>query len=96
VGALAVIWSLWLYRNDKVFNDKNLSLLQIIYRSVYGHLFRGWRIETYLQMSIQHWRRQRGILFPYMGGRIIYEFVHHHLLRRIIIALNDMYFAFLL
>jgi hypothetical protein len=27
VGAIAVIWSLWLCRNDKVFNDKNASLL---------------------------------------------------------------------
>jgi hypothetical protein len=33
VGALAVIWSLWLCRNDKVFNDKNSSLMQVIYRS---------------------------------------------------------------
>ena len=33
VGAIAVIWSLWLCRNDKVFNDKNSSLTQIIYRS---------------------------------------------------------------
>jgi hypothetical protein len=32
VGALVVIWSLWLCRNDKVFNDKNCSLLQGIYR----------------------------------------------------------------
>jgi hypothetical protein len=32
VGALAVIWSLWLRRNDKVFNDKNCSLLQVVYR----------------------------------------------------------------
>jgi hypothetical protein len=32
VGALAVIWSLWLCRNDKVFNDINCSLLQVIYR----------------------------------------------------------------
>jgi hypothetical protein len=32
VGALAVIWSLWLCRNDKKFNDKNYYLLQIIYR----------------------------------------------------------------
>ena len=31
VGAIAVIWSLWLCRNDKVFNDKNCSLLQVIY-----------------------------------------------------------------
>ena len=33
VGALAVIWSLWLCRNDKVFNDKNFSLMQVLYRS---------------------------------------------------------------
>ena len=33
VGALAVIWSLWLSRNDKVFNDKNSSLMQVIYRT---------------------------------------------------------------
>ena len=32
VGALAVIWSLWLCRNDKVFNDKSTSLMQVIYR----------------------------------------------------------------
>jgi hypothetical protein len=31
VGSLAVIWSLWLCRNEKVFNDTNCSLLQIIY-----------------------------------------------------------------
>jgi hypothetical protein len=29
---LAVIWSLWLCRNDKVFDDKNYSLLQVVYR----------------------------------------------------------------
>lgn len=32
VGALAVTWSLWLCRNDKVFNDKNSSLMQVIFR----------------------------------------------------------------
>jgi hypothetical protein len=32
VGAMALIWSLWLCRNDKVFNDKNCTLLQVIYR----------------------------------------------------------------
>jgi hypothetical protein len=34
MGALAVIWSLWLCRNDKGFNDKNYSLLQVIYRCI--------------------------------------------------------------
>ena len=33
VAAVAVIWSLWLCRNDNVFNDKNCSLMQVIYRT---------------------------------------------------------------
>jgi hypothetical protein len=32
VGEIALIWSLWLCRNDKVFDNKNTSLLQVIYR----------------------------------------------------------------
>ena len=32
VGAIAVIWSLWLCRNDKVFNDKDVSHMQVLYR----------------------------------------------------------------
>jgi hypothetical protein len=32
VGALFVLWSLWLCRNDKVFNDKLSSPLQAIYQ----------------------------------------------------------------
>ena len=40
VGAIAVLWSLWLCRNDKVFNDKNCSLLQVIYRCT--ALLRSW------------------------------------------------------
>ena len=32
IGMIAVIWSLWLCRNDKVFSDKNASLMQVIYR----------------------------------------------------------------
>jgi hypothetical protein len=34
VGAIAFIWSLWLCRNDKVFNNKNSSILQVIYRGI--------------------------------------------------------------
>ena len=32
MGAIAVIWSLWLCRNDKVFDDKNVSHLHVLYR----------------------------------------------------------------
>src|SRR3954471_336853 len=32
VGVLAVIWSLWLCRNDKIFSDKNFTCLQVLYR----------------------------------------------------------------
>jgi hypothetical protein len=32
VGAMALIWSFWLRRNDKVFDNKSSSLLQVIYR----------------------------------------------------------------
>jgi hypothetical protein len=34
VEAIAFIWSLWLCRNDKVFNDKQSSILQVIYRGI--------------------------------------------------------------
>jgi hypothetical protein len=37
---MALIWSLWLYRNDKVFNDKNCTPLQVIYRCTC--IFRIW------------------------------------------------------
>jgi hypothetical protein len=40
VGAVAVVWMLWLCRNDKVFNDKNSSLMQVIYRCT--ALLRSW------------------------------------------------------
>jgi hypothetical protein len=65
-------------------------------RSVCGHLFSGWRIETCLQRSVHDWRLRRGIFFPHMGGRIIFGLVLLQLLRRFTIARNDMYFAFYL
>jgi hypothetical protein len=34
VGAISFIWLLWLHRNDKVFNDKNSSILQVIYQGI--------------------------------------------------------------
>jgi hypothetical protein len=50
-------------------------------------------VETYLRRSVHDWKIRWGILFPYMGGRIIYGLVLHHLLRRSTIAQIDMYFA---
>ncbi len=40
VGAYALIWSLCLCRNDLVFNDKNASSLQVIFRCT--HSLRMW------------------------------------------------------
>jgi hypothetical protein len=40
MGAIVVVWSLWLYRNDKIFDDKNSSLLQVVYRAT--ALLRSW------------------------------------------------------
>jgi hypothetical protein len=37
VGAVALIWSLSLYRNDKKNYNKNSSLLQVIYIQMYEH-----------------------------------------------------------
>jgi hypothetical protein len=35
MGAISIIWSLWLCRNDKMFDKKNYSVLQVIYRCIY-------------------------------------------------------------
>ena len=40
VGAIAIIWSLWLRRNNKVFDDINCSVLQVLYRCT--HTLRVW------------------------------------------------------
>jgi hypothetical protein len=34
VGVIAFIWSLWLCRNDNVFNGKQSSILKVIYRGI--------------------------------------------------------------
>ena len=39
-GAYALLWSLWLCRNDLVFNDKNASPLHAIFRCT--HSLRTW------------------------------------------------------
>jgi hypothetical protein len=62
--------------------------------SVCGHLFSGWSTMIYLRRSVHGWRLRRGILFPYMSGRIIYGLVLHLHLRRSTITQFDMYFSF--
>jgi hypothetical protein len=79
VGVIAVIWSLWLCRNDKVFNDKNIPSCRLstgpLVHSVCGHLYSVWRIATFIQRSVHDWKLRRGILFPNMDGRIAYGLV---------------------
>jgi hypothetical protein len=74
VGALAIIWSLWLCRNDKVFNKKKpfsfagyllvhqYSLIVVASTSCgeSGPIYRG----------LLRWRLRPGILFPNMGDYI--------------------------
>jgi hypothetical protein len=45
VGAITVIWSLWQCRNDKIFNNKNITVMQVIYRCI--SLLRSWVISAY-------------------------------------------------
>jgi hypothetical protein len=79
VGVIAFIWSLWLCRNDKVFIDKNSSILQVIqsYRysmfvvlsAVVGGsrpLYRG--LCTFGSYG-------EGYFFPNIDGRIAYVFM---------------------
>jgi hypothetical protein len=58
--------------------------------SVYGHLFSGWGIETYLQRSVHNWRLRRGILFPNIDDHIIYGLVRRSNFRHFTLTLYDM------
>jgi hypothetical protein len=77
VGAVVVIWSLWLCRNDKVFDNKNSSLMQVIYRcttllclwSSIQHL-EDRDLFTPLRRFLHGWRKQPMILLPNMNGYI--------------------------
>ena len=71
VRAIAVIWSLWLYRNNKVFNDKNCSLMQVIYRATarlrswsrlqrVGHLDLFMEVCTRLENTARDFLSQHG------------------------------------
>jgi hypothetical protein len=68
--------SLWICRNDKVFNDTNISHMQVICRcslcSVHGRLCSVWR-------CLHGWRPRRGSLLNNMGGSSISVLVRCHL-----------------
>jgi hypothetical protein len=99
VGAIALIRSLWLYRNDKVFYNKNYTPLQVIYRCT-GTL-RLWsqlhRMEDHDLFSEVCTRLEDtgDTCFRTMDGSIIFRLVLHHL-RRLTISHSDMQFAYFL
>jgi hypothetical protein len=93
VGAIALIWSLWLCRNDKVFDNKNSSLLQVIYRCT-GTL----RLWLQLHCTEDHdlfsevctrLEIRRETCFRGMDGSIIYGLALRQL-RRLTISHSDM------
>jgi hypothetical protein len=75
VGAIAFIWSLWLCRNDKVFNDKNSSILQVIYRGIstlrlWSSLQRVEDRDLFTEVCARLEATARDT-FSNMGGRIV-------------------------
>jgi hypothetical protein len=84
VGALAISWLLWLCRNDKVFNAKIYSSLQVIYRCTSTlHLWSSSSMDGALRpvykgmCTIGDYGEV--YFFPDMGGSIIYGSNIHHL-----------------
>ena len=76
VGAIAIIWSLWLCRNDKVLMTKillscTLSIgVQIHF--VYGRLYNVWSFAACLWRCLHNWRTRRQIFLPNMDGSVIF------------------------
>ena len=46
-GSVTVVWSLCLCTTDKVFNGKNYSVMQVIYRCT--SLFRAWAVLQFVK-----------------------------------------------
>jgi hypothetical protein len=89
VGALAVIWSLWLCRNNKVFNDKNCSLLQVIYKCtstlrLWSPLQRMENRDLLMEVCTRLEVTPRDIFSPH--GCITFGSDHHRPLRQFTIA----------
>jgi hypothetical protein len=72
---VVIIWSIWLCRNHKVFDDKKILSCKlstgVVLCFVHGRLFGIWRITTSLRMSLHSWRTRRKILLYDMGVRLV-------------------------
>jgi hypothetical protein len=77
MGAIVFIWSLWLCRNDKVFNDKNSSILQVIYMGISTlYLWSSLQRVEHRDLFMKICARLEAIVrdtFPNMGDRIAYD-----------------------
>ena len=86
VGAYALLWSLWLCRNDLIFNEKNASPLQVIFRCT--HLLRtGLRYNRRStnrcsRQCVRGWSRRLWRFFPNMGGSITSGSIHRRVRHR--------------
>jgi hypothetical protein len=92
VRAIALIWSLWLCRNDKVF-DNIFFLLQVIYRCtgtlrLWSQLHRTKDRDLFSKVCTRLKDTMR-TSFHGMDGSIICTLALHHL-RRPIISQSDM------
>jgi hypothetical protein len=75
VGTIIVIWLLWLCTNDNVFNDKNASRMQVIYRCT--TMCRSW---SPLQ-RVEHRKLFMGIFKPldHMARNVFSNMGQHNL-----------------
>ena len=81
VGAYALLWSLWLCRNDLVFNGKNCSSLQVfsVVRTCFvrGLCYNVRSTNRYSRRCVRDWSRWLWRFLPNMDGSIISGSVHH-------------------
>jgi hypothetical protein len=78
--AIAIIWSLWLCKNDKIFNNISSSFMQVIYRwaATLRSLVPLQRVE-HRDLFIEASSRLEDTawyIFYNMGGSLIYVWIH--------------------
>lgn len=86
VGAYALIWSLWLCRNDLVFNGKMLLLCRLFSvvrnRFIHGLCYNDRSTNRCSRRYVRGWSRWLRRVFSNMGGSITSGSIHHHLRHR--------------